>query len=244
MASDKRASFPYASVYERYAAVIASFISALFYVLCDIYSFVITDGLMYLRGKAYKPTQPTVMQQLMVELKPLLCKREPYPCKTGTASFIDLGCGQATLLPSVRACGMFDRVIGVELDEATYREAVRLVDDKSVELHCCDMFDFVRNLDFHGPWSGQLVIYMYEPLWKAGLPTEKVREMYDGLLTVLGARPASLVVYVTGVHDRHISVAMLETHGLKLRHQAQVNNSGVVNKLSRTSNTMEIWEVA
>ena len=132
---------------------------------------------MYLKGKAYKPTHPGVMQTLIDTLQDMLGQHGPYPVgdanTSGGWTFIDLGCGQGALLPAMRAATaapphesqkLFERVCGVELDEDTYKEAVELVNDSSIELTCGDMFKYVEDACNAG--KGKTVFYMYEPLWK------------------------------------------------------------------------------
>ena len=53
------------------------------------------------------------------------------------------------------------------------------------------------------------------------------------------------IVYITGIsssiHTRHIPQQMFQAHGMQLKHSAQVCNSGQANKLTGTSNTLEVW---
>jgi len=209
----------------------------------SLFNFFLTDGIMYMSGKAYKPTDPGTVEVLIKELLPLLGARRDW-------TFVDLGCGQGGMLTAMRngAAGpMFERVIGVELDEDTHRQAVKKVNDPSIEVVCGDMFAYVKKACAQQKLlSGRAVFYMYEPLWAANMPKKVRDELYDGLLGAVGAHAGSMVVYITGVvqmHERHIEQAALKRGGLSIKHSARVSQSGVANNLSGTYNTLEIWSV-
>ena len=206
-----------------------------------------TDGLMYLTGKAYKPTDPGVVQHLITELRLLMGAPERDDRSDWT--FVDLGCGQGAMLPAIRDATtagqpMFDRVIGVELDEATYRQAVKQVGERSIELVCDDMFAYVENVCAQKQlFGGHAIFYMYEPLWRAGMGKDLRDDLYARLLASVSRHVGAVVVYVTGIDHRHITGDMLIAGGMTLKSSSQVFQSGVANKLSGTSNTMEIWAV-
>ena len=227
-------------------ARIIGFVAGVVSFLRSLVRFFYTDGLMYLSGKAYKPTDPSVVEQLIRELQPLVSKR------TCGWTFVDLGCGQGGLLPIMRTATMpsgspmFQHVVGVELDPDTHRQALkRVAGDSSIEVVCGDMFEYVRTVCAKSPLlGGRAVFYMYEPLWAANMPKPVRDGLYNELLAAVGAHADSIVVYITGVvqmHERHIEQTMLERAGLTLQHQQCVAQSGAANKLSATYNTMEIW---
>lgn len=145
----------------------------------SLFNFFLTDGIMYMSGKAYKPTDPGTVEVLIKELLPLLGARRDW-------TFVDLGCGQGGMLTAMRngAAGpMFERVIGVELDEDTHRQAVKKVNDPSIEVVCGDMFAYVKKACAQQKLlSGRAVFYMYEPLWAANMP-KKVRDEVRAPLT-------------------------------------------------------------
>ena len=229
-----------------YLALLLSFVASVLEFIRSLVIFFYTDGLMYLSGKAYKPTDPGVVRLLIGKLRPLIGTHDDW-------TFVDLGCGQGAMLLDMRAATtptgtpLFRRVVGVELDADTHRQAVRKVgNDPSIEVVCEDMFAYVRAVCAQKPLlSGRAIFYMYEPLWAANMPAEKRDALYSELLACVGAHAGSLVVYITGVqiHERHIAQAMLERAGLKLQHEERVRQSGAANKLSATYNTMEIWKV-
>ena len=55
-------------------AWLANFVASILSFISSLVTFLYTDGLMYLRGKAYKPTDPGVVQQLILELRSLIGK--------------------------------------------------------------------------------------------------------------------------------------------------------------------------
>ena len=230
-------------------STLASLLTSLYNFCHSLIKFFYTDGMMYLTGKAYKPTDPSVAQKLIHELRPLIGASED------SWTFVDLGCGQGALLPSLRAAKavggqpMFQSVVGVELDVDTHRQAVRKVGgDPAIKVVCGDMFEYVRSACAQKRLlSGRAVFYMYEPLWAANMAKAMRDELYGELLAAVGGHEESIVVYVTGVvqmHERHIEQAAFAKNGLALLHQQRVNQSGAANKLSATYNTMEIWRVA
>lgn len=233
--------------------IIRNFFLELWATIMCVCSFFYCDAVMYLKGKAYKPTHPGVMKTLIDTLQDILGQHGPYPVgDVGGWTFIDLGCGQGALLPAMRAAraappndsqGLFERVCGVELDEDTYKEAVQIVNDSSIELCCGDMFKFVEETCDKG--KGRTVFYMYEPLWKAGLSEKVVESLYEGLLSNVAKMGDCYIVYITGIssslHKRHIAPRMFESHGMQLKYSAQVCNSGQANKITGTSNTLEVW---
>jgi len=212
---------------------------------CNVWKWFKADMLMYVNGKAYKPTDPEVAGHVVSELRKLLSGPNNW-------TFVDLGCGLGDILPAMRAAKsaaagmpMFEHVVGVELDEDTYRDAVKRL-DSSIEVVCGDMFAYVEKVCMANElFGGRAVFYMYEPLWKANMAAEVMDGLYGGLLTAVSAHPGSVVVYVTGIqhHTRHISTTMLQSKGLVLLHSSRVNQSGVANSISGTYNTLEIWRV-
>lgn len=206
--------------------------------LRDVIKFFIQDGVMYVKGKAYKPTHPETVQLLIAELQGLISESGP-----GSWKFCDLGCGEGRLLPDMRRAGLFERIVGVELDEETYKQAITKVADPSIELVCADMFKYVEDACAKGDFA-RTVVYIYEPLWRAGLPLEVVHQLYERFLENIATQRGAVVVYITGTqwHERHVPTSMFEKHGFVLRRGAQVTNSGVANALSGTYNTLEMWQ--
>ena len=203
------------------------------------------DAIMYFSGKAYKPTDAHAVQALIAELRPRI-RNDDY-------SFVDLGAGHGQVLAAMRDAvtssgdaPLFQRVIGVEIDEATYRQAIQKVDDPSIELVCADMFDYVKEACAQSRLltCGRAVFFLYEPLVWASLPKRLRDQQYDRLLTDVGAHPGSIVVYISVRHiPRHIEQSMFERRGFSLQHAASVGHLGVLAKLAGTHNTLEIWRV-
>jgi len=217
-----------------------SFFGALESLLVALLQFLwifLQDAWMLLRGKAYKPSSPQTTQMVLRQVKALL--NEP-------ATFVDLGCGRGTQLPVVRDARLsdgrplFKRVIGVELDEQTYRDALAKVGGGGIELVCACMFKFVEHFDF--AQQQRTVLYMYEPLWAAGMPVSEIHRLYEQLLGVVAMQAkGTIIVYMTGVGHRHIPADMFVRHGFSLAHATMVANSGLANTLSGTANALEVW---
>ena len=53
-----------------------------------------------------------------------------------------------------------------------------------------------------------------------------------------------LLVYMTGIGERHIAKEILERNDFQLYTQKMVPNSGVINHLSGTANTLEVWQLS
>ena len=86
----------------------------------------------------------------------------------------------------------------------------------------------------------------------AGLPLAEVHEKYEFLLSTLKDRAAKsrserhriLLVYMTGIGERHIAKEILERNDFQLYTQKMVPNSGVINHLSGTANTLEVSQLS
>jgi len=196
-----------------------------------------------LRGRpACKPTMPAVIPTVVEELKQVMDGELSW-------TFVDCGCGQGTMLQPMRNATvdgrrLFQRVVGVELDPATHREAVAAHNDPAIEVVCGDMFPFVDKLcagdDILG---GCAVFYIYEPLWMANLPAEEMRRLYGGLLDAVARHPGSVIAYCSADAYREIGASLLEEKGLVLRRAVKVAQNGAFNKLRGVYNPLEFWQV-
>jgi len=257
---------PYRDSFNRIVARYWSPIRRFYDAVRDLLAWALSDAMMHLRGKAYKPSSPSTVQTMLDMLRPIL-EKVGDPDTPGL--FVDLGCGRGTQLKAVRsACRtdgrpLFGHVVGVELDEDTYKDAVKSVSGDGVELVCSCLFKFV-DLATRAKWRERrwpacevlspagAVFYMYEPLWAAGLPLAEVHEKYEFLLSTLKTRAAKarserhrvLLVYMTGIKERHIAKEILERNNFQLYTEKSVPNSGVINNLSGTTNTLEVWQLS
>jgi len=197
-----------------------------------------------LRGRpACKPTMPAVIPTIIEELQQVMNSSLSF-------TFIDLGCGQGTMLQPMRDAvvddgkPMFDRVIGVELDPATHAEAVRAHSDPKIEIVCDDMFPFVeRACAGKRLYNGAAAFYIYEPLWMANLTKEEMNRLYGGLLDAVSKHPGSIIVYCSADAFREMSTSLLEEKGLVLKRAVKVAQNGAFNKLRGVYNPLELWEV-
>ena len=100
-----------------------------------------------LKGRpACKPTMPAVIPTVVEQLRQVMSE-DSSPDAAWT--FVDLGCGQGMMLQPMRDAmidgrRMFEKVVGVELDPNTHREAEAAHDDPAIEVVCGDMFPFVE----------------------------------------------------------------------------------------------------
>lgn len=256
-------STPYQDAFRRFVARCWRPFKNFYIAVYDLLSWFLADAIMHLRGKAYKPSSPATTQ-VMLDMMRAALERFGDPEKP--PPFIDLGCGRGTQLPAVRrACRsdgrpLFGSVVGVELDEDTYKEAGKVCGD-GVDLVCSCLFKFV-DLATRARWrerrwpevlsSAGAVFYMYEPLWAAGMPLEEVHAKYETLLSALKTRSAKaksereriFLIYMTGIGERHIPKEMLDRNDFQLLNATLVANSGVINTLSGTANTLEVWQLS
>ena len=200
-----------------------------------------------LKGRpACKPTMPAVIPTVIEHLKEVMGPLEGPSDWT----FVDCGCGQGMMLQPMRNATLdgkplFERVIGVELDPGTYREAVAAHDDPLIEVHCGDMFPFVEQACAGGRlYGGHAAFYIYEPLWMAGFSEAKMDELYGALLDAIAKHPGSVVVYCSADAYREVKTSLFEDRGFQLRRAVQVAQNGAFNKLRGRYNPLELWQVA
>lgn len=201
-------------------------------------------GAITLRGRpACKPTMPAVIPTVIDELRQVMDGKPDW-------TFVDLGCGQGTMLQPMRdattADGkrMFQRVMGVELDPATHRVAAAAHDDPAIEVVCGDMFPFVQRICASKTvYGGRPVFYIYEPLWMSNIPAEEMDRLYGGLLAAVAKHPGAIVVYCSADAYREISSRLLEEKGLVLQRKCSVAQNGAFNKIRGVYNPLELWQV-
>ena len=139
---------------------------------------------------------------------------------------------------------LFERVVGVELDPRTYREAVAAHTDPSIEVVCGDMFPFVETACAGtNIYGGSAAFYLYEPLWMAGLPKHEMDRLYASMLAHVAKHPGSVVAYCAADSAREVPTSLLESSGMQLKRAALVAQNGVFNKLRGKYNTLELWQV-
>lgn len=215
----------------------------------DLWSIVVWFSNLFLptlKGRpACKPTMPTVIPTVIEELSAVM--RE-----SGKAvwSFVDLGCGQGTMLRPMREATlngqpMFERVLGVELDPGTHREAVNATwrDDK-IEVICGDMFPFVEKAcGGANILGGSAAFYVYEPLWMANLTKAETDALYSRMLANVAKHSGSIVVYCCADSAREIPTSLFEASGMVLKRATSVAQNGVFNKLRGRFNPLEVWQV-
>jgi len=208
-----------------------------------------------LQGRAAcKPTMPTVIPTIIDELRNVMATEADS--KVSDWTFVDLGCGEGTMLQPMRQAElggrrMFERVVGVELDPNTYKHAVRsAAGDPGIEVVCSDMFPYVAQAcavsqrgRLFGGSSKRAVFYIYEPLWMAGIPEAEMERLYGQLLENVSHHPGSIVVYCSADAYREIPTELLEAKGLELRRKVQVAQNGAFNKLRGRYNPLELWQV-
>lgn len=263
---------PHLDAMYRFAARCLAPVARLYAALYDLISWLVADVIMHLRGKAYKPSSPETTSTMLDMMRPVI---ERFGDPDQPPPFVDLGCGRGTQLPAVRrACctggrPLFGSVVGVELDEDTYKEAVKTVGADGIDLVCSCLFKFVDVATRAPPFAlkakwrerrwpevltpAGVVFYMYEPLWAAGMPLNEVHAKYELMLSTLVSRYSSggrkqrervFLIYMTGISDRHIPKEMLDRNDFMLYSVKSVTNSGVINKLSGTTNTLEVWQLS
>ena len=139
---------------------------------------------------------------------------------------------------------MFERVVGVELDPATAKEAVaKHKENPKVEVVCGDMFPFVERACKGTLYGGRAAFYIYEPLWMANFSEEEMDRLYGGLLECVAKHPGSIIVYCSADAYREISTELFQSKGLTLMRKAQVAQNGAFNKLRGRYNPLELWQV-
>jgi len=214
----------------------------------DLWSIVIWFANLFLptlKGThACKPTMPAVIPTVIAELKTVIGKTDTK------WTFVDLGCGQGTMLNPMRNAtidgkNIFERAVGVELDPRTHREAVAATkDDAAIEVVCGDMFPFVEKACAGAKiFGGSAAFYLYEPLWMAGLSKEEMDRMYAGLLSQVAKHPGSIIAYCAADSTREVPTTLLEASGMVLKRATLVAQNGVFNKLRGRYNTLELWQV-
>lgn len=199
-----------------------------------------------LKGRpACKPTMPTVIPTVIEEVKRVM---HGDSCQAWT--FVDCGCGQGAMLQPMRDAKhddrpLFERVVGVELDPATHREAARRHSaDPMIEVVCGDMFPFVEKACAGSTlYGGRAVFYIYEPLWMANIPTDEMNRLYGGLLDAVSKHPGSVIAYCSADAYREISTELLKQKGFVLQHAVTVAQNGAFNKLKGVYNPLELWQV-
>ena len=200
-----------------------------------------------LKGRpACKPTMTAVIPIVIDELKQVMAATD----EPSTWAFIDLGCGQGAMLEPMRDAmvddtPIFQHVAGVELDKGTHRAAVAAHSgDPAIEIVCGDMFPFVETICAGSTiYGGRAAFYIYEPLWMANLPQQKVDSLYSGLLANVAKHPGSIICYCSADQYRELSTELLEKAGLELKRTAPVAQNGAFNKLKGRYNTLELWQV-
>jgi len=199
-----------------------------------------------LRGRpACKPTMPAVIPTVIDELKHVMGETRGKSAWT----FVDCGCGQGMMLKPMRSAmvdgkPIFERVVGVELDPGTFREAQKAhQDDAGIEVVCGDMFPFVEKACTGKLYGGRAAFYIYEPLWMANFSTEEMEQLYGGLLDAVAKHPGSIIVYCSADAYREIPTRLFEQKGLVLKRAAQVAQNGAFNKLRGRYNPLELWQV-
>merc|ERR1711865_1342622 len=112
---------------------------------------------------SYKPTQDHLAVEILAQLRHLVIDEH------GDWVFVDLGCGQGKMLLMIQHANVFSQVIGVELDDETYKQASELVGPvPRVQVVLGDMFAYPEQMRANGT-TNRVVFYimMYEPLWRA-----------------------------------------------------------------------------
>jgi len=200
-----------------------------------------------LRGRpACKPTMPGVIPTVIAELKHVMGPLHGASDWT----FVDLGCGQGMMLQPMRDAlveggqPLFRRVVGVELDPVTHKEAVRAHSDPAIEVVCDDMFPFVERACAHAKiYGGRAAFYIYEPLWMANLSEAEMDKLYGGLLDAISKHPEAVIVYCSADAYREMKTSLLVEKGFVLRRAVQVAQNGAFNKIRGVYNPLELWQV-
>lgn len=201
-----------------------------------------------LRGRAAcKPTMPAVIPTVVEQLKEVMGTLGGKPSDW---TFVDLGCGQGTMLQPMRdatldGVPMFQRVVGVELDPGTHREALRAhAGDAGIEVVCGDMFPFVERACADARlFGGRAAFYIYEPLWMANFSTETMDRLYGGLLDAIAKHPEAVIVYCSADAYREMKTELLVGKGFELKRTVQVAQNGAFNKIRGRYNPLEFWQV-
>ena len=151
-----------------------------------------------LKGRpACKPTMPDVVPFIIEQLKDVM---GPLNGKSDW-TFCDLGCGQGMMLKPMSDATMdgkpmFEKVVGVELDPGTHREAVAAHNtEPRIEVVCGDMFPFIKEACNGKLFGGRAAFYVYEPLWMANFSTEEMDRLYGAMLAAIAMHPGSIIVY-------------------------------------------------
>lgn len=151
-----------------------------------------------LKGRpACKPTMPDVVPFIIEQLKDVM---GPLNGKSDW-TFCDLGCGQGMMLKPMSDATMdgkpmFEKVVGVELDPGTHREAVAAHNtEPRIEVVCGDMFPFIKDACNGKLFGGRAAFYVYEPLWMANFSTEEMDRLYGDMLAAIAMHPGSIIVY-------------------------------------------------
>ena len=111
---------------------------------------------------------------------------------------VDFGCGDGSTLKRLHG----RHRIGIEYNTAIFNQAQSNTAGHScIELHNCNILDYTI--------PNNCVLYMYEPLWNVSHDTAMI--VYDTLLkNINNTNTTCTVLYVTGVHTKHLDAGFFK----------------------------------
>ena len=192
-----------------------------------------------------KPTMPDVIELIIQEIKQLIQSQK----NNHEYIFIDLGCGLGNMLQpmsdvTINGKSLFKKVIGVELDLNMSNEAKLLHKNSKIDIICKDMFNFVREIyGKNNKLSECSVIYIYDPLWNAGLSKDEIDKLYSDFLDCIMKHQGTIIIYCSCDWSREISNHLFIERGIYLKSSYKVSQNGIFNLLRDKYNSLEIWLV-
>lgn len=192
-----------------------------------------------------KPTMPGVIELIIQEIKQLIQSQK----NNHEYIFIDLGCGLGNMLQpmsdvTINGKSLFKKVIGVELDLNMSNQAKLLHKNSKIDIICKDMFNFVREIyGKNNKLSESSVIYIYDPLWNAGLSKDEIDKLYSDCLDCIMRHPGTIIIYCSCDWCREISNHLFIERGIYLKSSYKVSQNGIFNLLRDKYNSLEIWQV-
>lgn len=104
--------------------------------------------------------------------------------------FIDIGCGNGMLLNTMFRYNMFNKCIGIEIDNEIYKRAINNISHKDIEIYNVDILDYKFNYT-------PKIIYMYEPFHD--IEFNKAIKLYEKVLKKIKSICRDVyIIYVSG----------------------------------------------